>query len=150
MIRFTKTSFLLAFGTLLLAGCANKQAKPAAPPTPEVSVLEVATEPVTITTELPGRVNRMREAQVRARATRILLQRLFEDGAAVEAGSVLFALDPLPRQAALKSAKAVYARTEATVKEAQATVYRSTELVEISALIKQVFDQALATNAHAK
>lgn len=150
MIPFTKSLSVLAFVALFLAGCAGETAKPAAPPPPEVSVLEVATEPVTITTELPGRVNPMREAQVRARATGILLKRLFEEGAEVEAGSVLFEIDPLPLQAALNSAKAEYARTEATVKEAQATVDRYRELVEISAVSKQVFDQALATLAQAE
>ena len=149
MIPITKSSSILAFVTLLLAGCA-KEAKPAVSPPPEVSVLKVATEPVTITTELPGRVNPMREAEVRARATGILLKRLFEEGAAVEAGSVLFEIDPLPLQAALNSSKAEYARTAATVKEAQATVDRYRELVKISAVSKQVFDQALATLAQAK
>lgn len=131
-------------------GCAKSAPTPAAPPSAEVSVLRVASEPVTLTTELPGRVNPMREAQVRARATGILLKRLFEEGSEVKAGDVLFEIDPLPLQAALNSAKAEYARTEAALKEARATVERYTELVTISAVSKQVYDQAMATLAQAE
>jgi membrane fusion protein (multidrug efflux system) len=132
-----------------LTACAKK-APPAAPPPAEVSVLKVATEPITLTTELPGRINPMREAQVRARATGILLKRHFVEGSQVNAGDLLFEIDPLPLQAALNSAKADFARTEAALKEARATVDRYRELVEISAVSKQVFDQALATLAQAE
>jgi membrane fusion protein (multidrug efflux system) len=92
----------------------------------------------------------MREAQVRARATGILLKRLFEEGSEVKAGDVLFEIDPLPLQAALNSAKAEYARTEATLKEARATVDRYQELVAISAVSKQVFDQSQAALGQAE
>jgi membrane fusion protein, multidrug efflux system len=141
---------LLFSAVALAAGCGKAPAKPPAPPVAEVSVLSVGSESVTLTTELPGRVNAMREAQVRARATGILLKRLFEEGAEVKAGQVLFEIDPLPLEAALNSAKAEQARTEATLKEARATVDRYTELVSINAVSKQVYDQALATLAEAE
>jgi membrane fusion protein (multidrug efflux system) len=53
----------------------------------------------------------MREAQVRARATGILLKRLFVEGSNVKEGQVLFEIDPAPLQASLNSAKALMART---------------------------------------
>lgn len=87
----------------------------------------------------------MREAQVRARATGILLKRLFEEGSNVKEGQVLFKIDPLPLQAALNSAKASMARTEASLKEARARVERYEELVKINAVSKQVYDEAIAT-----
>jgi membrane fusion protein (multidrug efflux system) len=130
--------------------CGKKVPQQAAPPPAEVSVVKVATEQVTLTTELPGRINPMREAQVRARATGILLKRHFVEGSEVKAGDVLFEIDPLPLQAALNSAKAEYARTEAALKEARATTERYKELVEISAVSKQVFDQAMATLGQAE
>ena len=132
----------------VLSGCSKKSDGAAAPPPPpEVSVLKVGTEAVTLTTELPGRINPMREAQVRARATGILLKRLFEEGSQVKEGDVLFEIDPAPLQAALNSAKAEYAMIEAALKESQATVNRYKELVEISAVSRQVFDEAVATLA---
>ena len=64
----SKTIF--CFGTLslvLLSACGSKDAKPATMPPAEVSVVMAASERVNHTTELPGRINPMREAQVRAR-----------------------------------------------------------------------------------
>lgn len=132
---------------IFLSACDKKNTAPPARPPAEVSFVEVKSERVDRTTELPGRINPMREAQVRARATGILLKRLFEEGSNVKEGQVLFEIDPLPLQAALASAKASQARAEASLKEAQANANRYKELVKINAISKQVYDQAVATLA---
>jgi len=129
----------------VLAACGKKETKPSAPPPVEVSVVTAASERVHRTTELPGRINSVREAQVRARATGILLKRLFEEGSNVKEGQVLFEIDPAPLQASLDSAKASMAKTEAALKESKATLDRYEELVPINAISKQVYDQAVAT-----
>lgn len=131
--------------TALLSACGKKETKPTARPPAEVSVITVAMESVNRTTELPGRINPMREAQVRARATGILLKRLFVEGSNVNAGQALFEIDPIPLQASLNSAKASMAKTESALKESQANVDRYKELVKINAISKQVYDQAAAT-----
>jgi membrane fusion protein (multidrug efflux system) len=87
----------------------------------------------------------MREAQVRARATGILLKRLFDEGSNVKEGQVLFEIDPAPLQASLSSAKASLAKAEAAVRESKAKVARYEELVKINAVSKQVYDEAVAT-----
>src|SRR5881394_44750 len=129
---------------VVLGACRKKETRPLAPPPAEVSVVTVASERVQRTTELPGRINSMREAQVRARATGILLKRLFEEGSNVKEGQVLFEIDPAPLQASLDSARASMAKTEAALKESKTTVDRYTELVPINAISKQVYDQAVA------
>jgi membrane fusion protein (multidrug efflux system) len=140
---------LRCLGTLalaaLLGSCAKKAAPPPPPPPAEVSVIPAASESVNNTTELPGRINPMREAQVRARATGILLKRAFEEGSNVKEGQLLFEIDPLPLQASLNSAKAAMARTEAALKESKARAARYEELVKINAVSKQVYDEAVAT-----
>lgn len=128
-----------------LASCSQKSAAPPPRPAPEVSVLTVTTETIPLITELPGRIAPMREAQVRARATGILLKRLFVEGADVKEGDVLFEIDPAPMQAALNSAQAAIVKTEAMLKESQARVNRYKELVGINAVSKQVYDEAVAT-----
>src|SRR5438067_381517 len=129
----------------VLGACRKNETKSLAPPPAEVSVVTVASERVNRTTELPGRINSVREAQVRARANGILLKRLFEEGSNVKAGQVLFEIDPAPLQASLNSAKASMAKTEAALQESKATVDRYKELVPINAISKQVYDQAVAT-----
>ena len=128
----------------LLAAC-KKNTEMAAPPPAEVSVVAVVSERVNQTTELPGRINATREAQVRARATGVLLKRLFEEGSNVKEGQALFEIDPLPLQATLASAKAAVAKTEAALKVSQARVDRYKELVKINAISRQVYDEAAAT-----
>jgi len=140
-ILFHLGTFLLI---ILLSACAKKESKPSAPPPSEVSVITVTTERVNRTTELPGRINSIREAQVRARATGILLKRRFEEGSNVKEGQVLFEIDPAPLQAALNSARASRARTVASLNESKANVDRYKELVPINAISKQVYDQAVA------
>ena len=129
----------------MLSACGKKETTLPALPPAEVSVVRAAAERVNRTIELPGRINSVREAQVRARATGILLKRLFEEGSNVKEGQVLFEIDPAPLQASLSSAKASMAKTEAALKESQATVDRYKELVPINAISKQVYDQAVAT-----
>jgi membrane fusion protein (multidrug efflux system) len=92
----------------------------------------------------------VREAQVRARATGILLKRLFEEGTDVKEGQVLFEIDPAPLQAGLSSAQASLARVEAVWKESKARLGRYEELVKIDAVSKQVYDEAAATLAQSE
>jgi membrane fusion protein, multidrug efflux system len=128
----------------LFMSCA-KQAPPPQMPPAEVSVFTVETERVNSTSELPGRINPVREAQVRARATGILLKRLFEEGSNVKEGQVLFEIDPVPLQTVLNSAKATKAKAEAVLKDSKANAARYEALVKINAVSKQVYDQAVAT-----
>src|SRR6266487_6354921 len=148
MTSILPRTLLCIFTLCLIAvpgACRKKETNPPTSPTAEVSIVTVATERVNRTTELPGRINPVREAQVRARATGILLKRLFEEGSNIKEGQVLFQIDPAPLQASLDSAKASMARTEAALHESQATVDRYKELVPINAISKQVYDQAVAT-----
>ena len=81
---------------------------------------------------------------MRARATGILLKRLFEEGANVKEGDVLFEIDPAPLQASLNSAKATLAKYQAALKESKSKVERYRELVKIKAVSQQVYDEAEA------
>jgi len=119
-------------------------------PPPEVSVVTVAAEALTLTTELPGRIDAVRVAEVRARVAGILLKRLFEEGADVKANEVLLEIDPAPLQAALSSAKAALAKAEANLKQAQAKAGRYQALVQYNAVSKQDYDDAVAAAAQAE
>ncbi|WP_074817271.1 efflux RND transporter periplasmic adaptor subunit [Pseudomonas syringae] len=127
-----------------LAGCEQKpqqdHAASAAPK--EVEAVAVKAESFTVVDELPGRIEPVRVAQVRARVAGIVLTRNFEEGADVKAGAVLFQIDPAPFKAALSKAQGDLARTEATRFETQATVKRYESLVEIEAVSRQTFDTA--------
>ncbi len=96
----------LAFTTLLLADCGSSGQGNHSEAAPEVGVVIVQPQKVTITTLLPGRTVAFRVAQVRPQVSGIIKQRLFTEGAVVKAGQPLYQLDPAPYQAAYDSAQA--------------------------------------------
>lgn len=136
---------VLALG-LLATGCdeAASQTALAAPPPPSVAVVTLQRQPVTLTTELPGRTAAYRTAEVRPQVSGVVLERLFTEGAEVQAGQKLYQIDPAPFQAALDSAQATLQRNEATAASALVTVNRYRPLVRARAVSQQDLDLAEA------
>lgn len=137
---------LLALSLMALVGCSNQdtnQDATASPP-PEVGVISVEAKPLALITELPGRLEASRVAEVRARATGVVLDRKFEEGSLVQAGDILYQIDPAPLQAALSSARAQLARASANLKQAQAKARRYEPLVKTNAISKQDYEDAIA------
>lgn len=151
-------SFKLACLTALalLAGCGDKAAAPGAGapggnrPPPEVGVLNVRFEPVTLQTELPGRVEPVRVAQVRARVNGVVQKRLFTEGSEVKAGQALFQIDPAPYQAALASANATLAKANANLAQAAAQEERYKPLADANAVSKQEYANVVAAHKQAE
>jgi membrane fusion protein (multidrug efflux system) len=140
----------------LLAACGQGEAPAgAAPagggmPAPEVGVVTVAPGDVGLQTELPGRLEASRVAQVRARAAGILQQRLFREGSDVKAGQALFRIDPAPYQASLQSARASLARAEANLAQAASLAVRYKPLVAENAISQQEYANAEAAQKAAE
>ncbi|MFT3820560.1 MAG: efflux RND transporter periplasmic adaptor subunit [Rubrivivax sp.] len=139
----------LAAALLALAACGDKPAPAAAgaaaaPPPLEVGVLTVSPGTVGLVTELPGRTEASRVAQVRARAAGIVQRRLFREGADVRAGQPLFQIDDAPYRAALASAQAALARAEANAVQARANAERAKPLYEGQAMSQQDYVAATA------
>ncbi len=111
-------------------------------PPAAVSFLPATEETVSITRELPGRIDAVRVAEVRARVSGILLEKTFQEGADVDAGNVLFKIDPAPLEAARDNAAAALARAEANLQQAETQLERYRSLVASNAVSKQNFDNA--------
>ena len=139
-------SALALTAALSLTACDKKNEQKAGgpPPPPEVGVVTVQPGTVTLGVDLPGRLEAVRVAQVRARATGILLKRVFTEGSDVKENQLLYKIDPAPYQAALQSAKAQLAQAEASLANNSATVARYKPLVAVNAVSKQDFDAAVA------
>lgn len=138
-------------GIGLLSGllCACPSGKPTAapaagggagaPPAPEVSVVTTAFAKVGLTSELPGRTEAFRVAQVRARVAGILLKNQFTEGSDVKADQPLFQIDAAPYKALLSSAQANLAKAQANLAQAQAQSERNKPLVEANAISQQEY-----------
>ena len=111
---------------------------------PAVDVITLQTRSLALISELPGRIEPVRVAQVRARVAGIVLSREFEEGAYVKSGQVLFKIDTAPFLAALARAQGQLAKADADIFGAQALAQRYSKLVEIDAVSKQEFDSAEA------
>ena len=141
---------------LVLIGCGQKKddAQGAGgagePPPPEVGVVTVQPKPVGLVTELPGRLEASRVAQVRARAAGILQKRLFVEGSDVRAGQPLFKIDAASYQALVSSAQAQVARAQAALTQAKAQAERYRPLVEANAISKQEYVNAVAAEKTAE
>jgi membrane fusion protein (multidrug efflux system) len=129
----------------LLAACGDKkaQAPAGAPgggmPPAQVGVITVQPTTVPIVTELPGRLEASRIAQVRARVAGIVQSRNFVEGSDVKAGQVLFQIDPSTYKAALDSAIATQGKAEANLNQASALVDRYQPLQAAKAISPQEF-----------
>ena len=137
---------------LLLAACGQGSAPAAGPGAPggmpppaEVGVITVQLTDVGLVTELPGRLESSRVAQVRARAAGIVQKRLFAEGSQVRAGQALFQIDASPYQAALASAQANQSKAEANLMQASAQAERFKPLIEAKAISEQEFVNAKAS-----
>ncbi len=140
---------------LLLAACGKSQQTQAGPPgggmpAPEVGVVTVQPQDIGLVTELPGRLEASRVAQVRARAAGIVQERLFREGSDVKAGQSLFRIDSAPYQAAAASAQATLARAQANVAQAKGLAERYRPLVEANAISKQEYVNAVAAQKAAE
>jgi membrane fusion protein, multidrug efflux system len=147
--RLTHGSVAVLAALLVLAACGDKAPQAGPPPPPEVGVVTVAPKTLDVPTELPGRVEAARVAQVRARVTGIVQKRLFAEGSDVKAGAVLFQIDPAPYKAAADSAKAALAKAQASELQASGLLDRYKPLREANAISQQDFVAATSAAAQA-
>ena len=136
---------LLIAGFLLAVGC-QKQSEQGPPPAriPEVATVTIASQRVELTTDLPGRTSAFRVAEIRPQVNGLILKRIFEEGADVEAGQTLYRIDPVPFQVALDSAEASLGRARANLPALQSRAQRYHELLADNAVSRQDYDDAAA------
>ncbi|MFK1307824.1 multidrug efflux RND transporter periplasmic adaptor subunit MexA [Pseudomonas aeruginosa] len=125
-----------------LSGCGKSEAPPPAQ-TPEVGIVTLEAQTVTLNTELPGRTNAFRIAEVRPQVNGIILKRLFKEGSDVKAGQQLYQIDPATYEADYQSAQANLASTQE-----QAQRYKL--LVADQAVSKQQYADANAAYLQSK
>ena len=104
------------------------------PPPPPVGVITVQPADVSLSAELPGRLEAWRTAQVRARVPGVVQKRQFTEGGEVRAGQSLFQIDNAAYRATLDSALATQAKAEANAAQAQATYDRNEPLAAAKAI----------------
>lgn len=119
LAKFASISF--AAIALLTSGCSKKSATPqsAAPPPPSVIVADIVQKTVPIYSEYVGQTRAEETVELRARVEGILQKVYFREGSPVKKGQLLFLIDKRPFEAALQSAKALLAKSQSDLAQAQ-------------------------------
>lgn len=113
-------------------------------PPAQVAVQDIEPQTVEVRMEYTGQIAGIRDAEVRARVTGILLKRNYVEGAVVKAGQSLFTIDPAPYQAAQAKAEADLASAEARHAQTMRDVARLKPLSEAKAISQKDYDDAVS------
>ena len=171
-VRIGKLLLVALAGSFLLSGCKQgeqggwleqltglftdkKQAQnaPQQRPAPAVSFVVMQPQQVVLTNELSGRTSAFRTAEIRPQVSSIIQERLFTEGANVNAGDVLYQLDPSSFQAALDSAKAnllaskkAVDRSKAALRASQADIGRIKAQLSLARSDSKRYEQSFKQN----
>jgi len=140
---------LIVLAAYLLLANREPPAQPAPPPTP-VGVIVVTEQPVTLTTELPGRTSPFETSDVRPQVDGIIRARLFTEGEYVRQGQPLYRIDPVTYEAKVANARAALAHARASTVAAEGQVRRYAELVKRDFVSKQLYDNAISAAGEAR
>ncbi len=144
-MRLLRTVGLLTLISPLLLACdgsdGSAEANAASPPPPEVTVASPLVRRLTEWDEFTGRFEPVQQVDIRARVSGYLQEIGFKDGDDVEAGQLLFVIDPRPYQAAVDRVKAEIEQAQSRLTLAELEQARAAQLVTTSAVARATLDQ---------
>lgn len=133
---------------MLVAGCDTPEPPKATPAEVVYSVIEK--EKITLTSMLPGRVSALITAEVRPQVDGIIIERLFEEGAEVAKGQVLYRIDPAVHKAAYAMAKASLMEAQAHMRAITLLETRQRSLLSQHAVSRQEVDNTISQHGQAR
>ena len=136
----------------LLAGCGKGEPTglPTAASPPAVTVVRAVMEDVTPTQSFTGRIQAMDKVDLRTRVQGFLEKRLFQEGADVKEGDLLFVIEKPPYETAVADAKGAIERAQGALKLAEVEVDRFRELVKKQAAAQNDLDLRVAKHTEAR
>jgi membrane fusion protein (multidrug efflux system) len=138
------------FMVLLLQACAPKEPERVNQEPVEVGVVTLATGNVTTVADLTGRTAPTLIADVRPRVDGVVQSRRFKEGSMVQAGDILYQIDPSMYQATLDQATAQRESAQANLAAVEAKEARYKKLATTEVISKQDVDDITASALQAK
>jgi membrane fusion protein (multidrug efflux system) len=149
-IQRSQSYLVVSTLALLLLACGQnepaQQAGAAMPPMP-VTVIAVTPTTVPIQTEVVAQTEGAKEVEIRPRVGGILLKKMFEEGAPIKEGQVMFKIDPVPYQLATEQALAQLAQQKARITQTQRESSRLKGLLETQSISEREYDNAVSDQA---
>ena len=129
---------------LVLGACAQSAPPPAMPPA-QVSALEVRPGALQLSLEHAAQLHGIREIEVRAQVSGILLKKAYREGSRVHANDLLFRIDPATFEADVARARADLAVQQANLSQARRERDRILQIYDRKLASTHDRDSALAT-----
>lgn len=143
-IKKSFSLFCLPF-VMFLSACEKNASQSTQSTPPEVTVMTIKMEEISLPKELPGRTVAHRIAEIRPQIDGLIIRRYFKEGSDVKKGEDLYQIDPALYKAAYDSAKASLAKSKALLNTNRLKVDRYKALIETRAISRQDYDDAVAT-----
>ncbi|MBQ3540816.1 MAG: efflux RND transporter periplasmic adaptor subunit [Phascolarctobacterium sp.] len=134
---------------LSVAGCAKKEQQ-AGPQATLVRTMKVITRTTPIVYDYTGFVEATQEMNLAPQVTGQIVGKYFKGGDTVQAGQVLYEIDPRTYKASLLSAEGNLASARASLANAEMDAERYTKLYEQNAVSKQMMDNAVMMRDQAR
>ena len=134
---------------LTVAGCAKKEQQ-AGPQATLVKTMKVITRTTPIVYDYTGFVEATQEMTLAPQVTGQIIGKYFKGGDTVQAGQVLYEIDPRTYRANLLSAEGNLASARASLANAELDAERYTKLYEQNAVSKQMLDNAVTARDQAR
>lgn len=144
-----RQALLCCVPLLLLGGCEKKEAAPPPPP-PTVKVVDVIQQDVPAYSEWVAQLNGDTNAQIMPKVQGYVLKQNYKDGFPVQAGQLLFEIDPRPFEASLQQAQAQLAIAQANLTGSETDQARDQPLVAQNAIPQKQLDTDNAAVASGK
>jgi membrane fusion protein, multidrug efflux system len=146
-VKFFAVFFTSCLVASLITACDKKPTGAAAPagaamPPMPVSVISVQPTSVPMSVEAVAQTEGASEVEVRPRVGGIILKKLFEEGAQVKAGQVMFEIDPAPFQIALAQARAQAVGQGARITQTSRESSRLKDLLATESISQREYDNA--------
>jgi membrane fusion protein, multidrug efflux system len=140
-VKLITISFLLM---AFVVACDKKDAAPpaGAMPAMPVSVISVQPTSVPMSVEAVAQTEGASEVEIRPRVGGIILKKMFEEGAPVKAGQVMFLIDPAPFEIALAQARAQAAGQGGRITQTSREAARLKDLLATQSISEREYDNA--------
>lgn len=150
-ILFRSAALLVSIALAGMLGCKDDAGSaPSPPPMPQVEIVTAMARTVPDEPEFIGQAEASRPVEIRSQVTGILKAVLFSEGREVKKGAKLYQIDPVPFEAAYKSAQARIAEAEARLVQAKQDLARVKPLLVEQAVSQKDVDDAIAEDLAAK
>lgn len=139
-----KTALLMILATISIGAVAQQ------PPLASVIVQTVTNQDVTDSFQLVGRIEAQHKVDIRARVSGFLTKRAFQEGGNVEAGQLLFEIEPDVYQLQVQQAEAELASAKANLSQTDADLKRQKNLIKRGVASQADFDKSKAAQLISK